>query len=562
MASILSFLRKDLRYLRWPWLAWLGLLIAKIALGVWCIHAPGFSSSDNTDAMRLDVVLTSLGALTCYLLVLRLVQADAPLRPRAFWHTRPISGGGLLAAKALVAFLLFGLTPGLVSLPWWLANGLGGTDLALAALELLLTHVAIILPAFLLASVVDSFGRAILWSVVQFGAIIGLALFAGPSNDSLSLLEPGLALSRELLAAGIATVGLASLIIWQFRRRRQVAVIVGLALLHVVVAVTWKYSPYNFIPRPAGWTELNAERYKDVALQPNATALYEHPQYRGPEPEPTIVRLTWPVTGLPPDFNGASYHTVLSYDDGQGEAIESKDVHGYAMSNFNPQIELLIKKFGLPPRKTPDGEPRPPFIVILHLLSRDQADHLKRHPPTATTSLHLNLSRSKISQAHPLAPGIAFTDRQGSVRIVSLDTDKSSVQVAVSSTEPLSFLQLYFAVRRSDYQNPPSGYSPVVSHAEDYIFDSTTMKLRGLTEWRESQLVINGVRITRSHVGCDRPHAFRDGKWVPSDIDPAVWRAGLRVVRIAYHEEARLVLTGRSDPLVISGSPAAPSPKP
>ncbi|MEY4487528.1 MAG: hypothetical protein RIQ79_36, partial [Verrucomicrobiota bacterium] len=480
--------------------------------------------------------------------------------PRAFWHTRPISGGGLLLAKALAAFLLFGLAPVLVSLPWWLTNGLAGADLALAAFELLLVHVALILPAFLLASVVDSFGRAVLWSIVQYGAIVGLTLFAGQSEEQLTLLEPGLELSREVLAAGIATLGMVALIVWQFRRRHQVAVIAGFVLLHVAVAVIWRCSSWNFVPKPAGWTELNAARYKNIALQPNVTAEYSHARYRSSKPDPAHVRLTWPVTGLPPDLYANSYHTTLSYADSRDKAVSPNEVRSYVLSKDNPAGEMLRNHLGLPLKNIPDDDSRPPSILINHYLDLAQAERIKLHPQTATTTLHLSLSRPEISQIHPLTTGLAFTDPHGSMRIIKTDTHEADIHVALSSTEPSSLLQLYVAMRRSDYQNPQRSYSPAESHTEDYIFDSASMRSRNLRSWN-TQLFINGVLISRSTPICTPDRIRRDGKWVPSNIDPAIWRAGLRVVRITYHEEARLLLTGRTEGLVIAGSSEAPAPK-
>lgn len=568
MVSILSFVRKDLRFLLWPWLAWMGLLAARIAHGFWCILAP---SGNHPDSQSLDFTLTALGALVCYLLVLRLVQADAPLRPRAFWRTRPISGGGLLAAKALAAFLLFGLAPVLVSLPWWLFNSLAGSDLALAALELVLTHVAIILPAFLLASVVDSFARAVLWSVVQYGAIVGLVLIAGPSKDYLSLLEPGLALSRELLAVGIATMGIVALTVWQFRRRRPVPVIAGFVLLHVAVAVIWAYSPYNFIPssairRPAVWTELNAERYKAVALEPNVAASYYHPKYlEDAFTAPAVVRLQWPVAGLPPDLVPFSRLTALSYVGDQDYVF--KRSNAWASTGFPKSWQATRNLLGLPPIKTPEGKIQTPSILIQQRLTLDQAAWIKSHPPRATTTLHLDLYRPRLYQNHPLRPGLKFTDHHEIIRIITLDTAPTTppgVRIEHSSTKPYSLLRFYIDARRSDYKNPQWSISRKPLYTSNLLLGYTTSELSDVNDLYTditTPLHILGVEIGRAEQFFHQAQIVRDGKLVPPDIDLATWRAGLRIARITYHEEARLLLTGRSAPLVITGSPEAPPTK-
>jgi hypothetical protein len=563
MSVILSFLRKDLRLLLWPWLVWLSLLPARIALGFWCIRKTHFSGADSTNAMRIDLALTVLGALTCYLLVLRLVQADAPLRPRAFWHTRPISGGGLLLAKALAALLLFGLAPVLVSLPWWLANGLGGADLALAALEVLLAHVAIILPAFLIASVVDSFGRAVLWSVVQFGLLVGLAIFAGQSLDNQSRIGPGLALSRDLLAASLATLGLVALVVWQFRRRRQVAVIAAFVLLHVAVAVVWRYSPCNFIPSPAAWTELNAERYKNVSLQPNVAAEYYHFEYLGSKPEPAFVHLQWPVTGLAPDLIASADLMALSYNnDSPTTPIALNDAFARA-GGIAPSRQNLRNLLGLPPMKTPDGDTptQSQSITIDHQLSLTQAEAIKRHPPSTTTTLRLDLYRPEILQNHPLRTGLKFTDRHGSIRILGVDETQPAIQIEGSSTQPFSLLRFYVKKRCLDRQNSPCHDSRGESFTEDYLFDPASSSEIGMDRMKyRSELLILGIEIGRLKMDYS---PFRpDGKYaLPLGMFLDTWCAGFRFVRIAYHEEARFSLTGRADAVVFTGSPEAPPAK-
>ncbi len=77
-----------------------------------------------------------INPMIAYFLVGSLVFADPLVERDAFWITRPISGGQLLAAKAAGAFLMIVLFPVLVSLPWWIDCGLGAKGIALAAAHL------------------------------------------------------------------------------------------------------------------------------------------------------------------------------------------------------------------------------------------------------------------------------------------------------------------------------------------------------------------------------------------------------------------------------------------
>ena len=78
--------------------------------------------------------------------------------------------------------------------------------------------------------------------------------------------------------------------------------------------------------------------------------------------------------------------------------------------------------------------------------------------------------------------------------------------------------------------------------------------------FRGSELQILGVSIRLGVTDCHPPKIRRDGRWAPPDIDFAAWQAGLRIARIAYHEEARFLLRGRADSLVIQEARDATGP--
>ena len=108
--------------------------------------------SDDSDRLRFvhtEVYANLLWAIwifITYLLVAAIVQEDAVAGP-AFWQTRPISGPRLLAGKALGLFLMLGLLPVLVSIPWWLACGFGGSEICRAAAETLAVQMGVVILA-------------------------------------------------------------------------------------------------------------------------------------------------------------------------------------------------------------------------------------------------------------------------------------------------------------------------------------------------------------------------------------------------------------------------------
>lgn len=552
MSSILSFIRKDLRLLLWPWLGWMTLLAGKIALGLWCVFTTRFSASDKATFERLDATLTILVVVACYILVLRLVQADCLLRPQALWRTRPITGGQLLIAKASAASLLFGLAPTLLALPWWLFNGFAGDDLAFAALELLLRQAVIIVPAFLIASVVDSFSRAILWSFVQYCVFVVIGFYASPSSDSLHDLELGLAPSRELLAAGVVLLALPALVVWQFRQRRTIMVISGLVAAQLAAALIWKYSPYNFIPRarPSGWNQLNAERFTKVALGPGGEAEYQKHKYRGPGAEKVLIKQHWPLTGLPPGL--ASQVDLTSFVLGEGATALFTISNPFATPSFRvPLLEALQdKQADRPPQNDPTDASS---IFTYFYLPLEQTGRLKVHPPTVSATLRLQLFRPEVTQNLPLVPGIRYTDRHGGLCITDIESTTSDIRLSFSATRPGSFLRSYWSYRYRRHRSSEF-YRYNTWPIEDKIYDPGTGQIREINVGGEH--FIMGVAIQRGNFVHNPYPVFRDGVWGPWETDLTAWRSRLKVIRILYHEEGRILLQGRAEKLVVSGSPS------
>ncbi len=170
MKLLFHIARKDAARIRWFWLAWIGVLVGKIGVGVTFEH--------GLDVYRVYSLLNYLhGGLVAvdivatYFLASWLVMEDAPMRTNHYSRTRPVSRGGMLAAKALGAFVLLGLAPVVVWLPWWIYCGFGALDCLREATLTLAVQALLILPAFLLGSLVDSFRRLLLWTPVWLGAL-------------------------------------------------------------------------------------------------------------------------------------------------------------------------------------------------------------------------------------------------------------------------------------------------------------------------------------------------------------------------------------------------------
>src|SRR2546425_10973605 len=113
MSELLHILRKDLRRLRWPLIAW-GLIVIGRMIVATTGAAVAFGDIGLQLAMNnLSVLVTVIDLLMLALLVSWLVHDEPLAGVDAFWLTRPGDPPRLVAAKLLFAagFLLPGPAP-------------------------------------------------------------------------------------------------------------------------------------------------------------------------------------------------------------------------------------------------------------------------------------------------------------------------------------------------------------------------------------------------------------------------------------------------------------------
>jgi len=161
--------KKDLRRLRWPLAGWGTLLLLRIGLGVRLKYGAAPDPVLVERLQNFNNLFLTFQLVVAYVLVSVLIHEEPLLGAGAFWRVRPISGGRLLRAK-LLGLVAFGLVPEVVSLPWWLTNGLSLRDLAWASLETVGLHAVVILAALLVAVLTDGLPRFLAWTLVLIAA--------------------------------------------------------------------------------------------------------------------------------------------------------------------------------------------------------------------------------------------------------------------------------------------------------------------------------------------------------------------------------------------------------
>ncbi len=194
MSVIAAIVRKDLRLLSIPAGVWLAFQAGSL---LWFAQAPGFLS-DDPGAWRYGLgVWVQLIGSAAYLfgaLLAGLLVLEDPLRGTdAFWRTRPIARGRLLAAKVGVAVLLLVFAPVLARLAVWIGLDFSGTEMAVAGARALAHGTGFVLVGMAAACLSRTLAQQ-LFALVALGALqagLGVAGAALAPDWSVLFKAPG-----------------------------------------------------------------------------------------------------------------------------------------------------------------------------------------------------------------------------------------------------------------------------------------------------------------------------------------------------------------------------------
>jgi hypothetical protein len=225
---------------------WILLIAAKLGLGIAMLTGEGGASVDWFPTLdNISMLLAGLQGMS-FILVAALIQEDLLVGTSAFWVTRPISGGRLLAAKLLGIGLIFGVLPVLVNLPWWLGCGYGWHEIGWAVLETVGFNAIFALIGLLWAVVTDGYGRFLMWTLVMVIAIPAIAGGIGLHLARVHATPPaGVMLMRTAVELFLAVLGVGVVAVHQFltrRTMRSVVAIVVTAGLISAVGLWWPWS--------------------------------------------------------------------------------------------------------------------------------------------------------------------------------------------------------------------------------------------------------------------------------------------------------------------------------
>jgi ABC-type transport system involved in multi-copper enzyme maturation permease subunit len=231
MGLILHQALKDVRAERWLVAAWAAVMLTIAAIETLKLDAylaaPDAVHTRATPVVLFLVALTLARPILGWLLAVRIVHEDPPDDTSAFWLTRPLSPGMLLAAKlGLLSFLLL-VVPGLVAAVVFLANDVAPALVPGFVLQWLLLEAVLLLPFILLATLTRDLARIVLaiivgivaWAVLQ--SVVSIAYdvnmrFPSPwAYRTVALTWTGFGLALVAVCA--------ALVVWQYRTRRTAA---------------------------------------------------------------------------------------------------------------------------------------------------------------------------------------------------------------------------------------------------------------------------------------------------------------------------------------------------
>lgn len=277
MNLVWHIVRKDTRRLALPLALWIVLIV--VPLAAFRFATPSFEGHVGVaidEIARMASIwvrlLTGIQLVFGYILAAALVLEDRLVDASAFWATRPIARGRLLAAKLVAAVLLFVVLPIVALLPVWLASGFGARDLALAAWHFMCMHGAATLVALTFASISRNLAQVLFWTIALVVAEIAAVVLSASYFRGVPI---AVRVARDTLAHVSLVPMFGFVLVQQFLTLRVPRAWVTLALAFVAslaIRATWPSSLGSGIEvaRPAA-AELPEDRA--VAIVPDPTLI-------------------------------------------------------------------------------------------------------------------------------------------------------------------------------------------------------------------------------------------------------------------------------------------------
>jgi hypothetical protein len=452
MSQLAHIMRKDVRRMRWDLTAWTLCIVASVAVRTFGADLALEGFGPRMAIAQLVSILAVIEALLSMLIISRLVHDEPLVGSDAFWFTRPISRGTLMAEKLLVAAAFFIALPLLGNVIVALFFGTPVSDVLRSVPITLLGRTLWVSLLFVIAVLTPSLMR---YAVTIVGILGGLAVLVAGMVTTLMMFwdesesnvvgsdlpDPtrGVVAQIVLIAAALALVA------HQYRTRRPGRTIalagVGLLVVYLVSAAwPWSFAP----PLDAGAALPPAEASSIVVLHdateaPRASSAFPFGR-RAPK---TALAIRVAVSGLPRDVEVQSMW-ARSRLELPGTAVETNrpgaQVSGYVVASGGTGLSARALEGALGGARLL-GSPEETELhwpTVVHVTEEDFGKYAAV-PGRLVATMNIALARTLLRGTLPLAENATLELDSRRITIMRVDRYPARYRVWLRHTrvEPL-----------------------------------------------------------------------------------------------------------------------------
>ena len=553
MNLTLHLVLSDLRRMRVWLIVWIGVLLLPSVVGFMIVLGEPVRATEWALPDKV-VLLTGLQALVGYMLTVILLHEHRIVGTTQYWLTRPISRGRLLRAKAIGVFLMVGLLPVVVSLPWWLWCGFNAGQLINAAGETILVMLLIALVAALMAVLTDSFPRALLWTVVFVAVVLfGMASFAIVQAETIrSDFNFPLVISRTIAVVAVTALVMFGVVVVQFFLRRRgwwLPAAGGLMLVFVLLAFQW---PWGWVPFDP--VEFNSSLADSVKLRFDLATAEPPPRQRRPGEEIfQEVHTQFIASGLPREMAVDTIGVRQEWRSAVG-VIRRVEREWWTTQALNaspvpadPETgRWLAERAHLRAKwLLPEGTAG---LQVKSYIQPSLVARMQSEPPEYRARLWWRLLRSQPLFELPIAKSRHLTREGRGIRIARVERSASHLDVTLVETRPVTIRSLLNAAaadhtwfNRREITGATlfqlhRGRGEYLNYFDRYLDDTRLV-------------IVNGVEIAWRRRAPLGQHVMRNGKqqWLDPKVDGdtlAVWHWKEEAVFSREVKVERLQITG------------------
>lgn len=293
MNTCFLIVKKDLAHLKAWLVVWLALILFQTTLSLVGIHWATHNYYFQMLYPYIIHITQGLQALLMIVAVPLLIHEDALVGTRAFWMTRPISRGTLLAAKLCFVCPILILLPLISEIFVLKAHAFGFHQILLAIPEIVMEQCFFLVPLMILASLTIRFSQFALIGAILF---VGLTVFA----IGTSFVPGSLDLSARVVIQLMTIVLGLGLLIHQYLTRSARRSVIGLVICFVLVLVTGHVGRWDFLKeRQAQSLKHNVAPGIKVVTDINHVVITDNPQLRAKDERTKSIRAKQTIIGLP-----------------------------------------------------------------------------------------------------------------------------------------------------------------------------------------------------------------------------------------------------------------------